>query len=761
MGKFFSNRKGSGVAISWIASYLCVLLIPIIAHSLTLWVSDNAVREDIRNNNQALVEQMRSMLDTRLNEVLRFQNELRIDPAFVKLSQMKRPLSAQNHYDMWKASLYLQNRCINNYYISGGYIYLSLLDQTLCYGSLYDLSLTWKLVHADAVMSMENWKLTMAQNTNYTFVQIDQRNQIPQVAIISSILYNFNSKQVQATLVLLLDMDRLINSLQEMKYGSGSILLLDEHDNVLASSMNVDMDLRNKGISFKSQEDAYAIGIDGQETVTTYASSALNGWKYVLIAPLRPLEIRFRFLRIFSLVSIILSAGIGLALAYRLAKTRMHFIYEVMTKLSGSKNVSDNGNNEYVKINHMLDELLRDNDYLAVIADNQELQLQKHALARLLRPGIGVENTLSSTGVSFEYDNYIVAILFLNETLETSLPTVERDTILGQAAGILKAALKHINIYTLTYNSLAVLLLNIPDQPLPAADCELLTSTFASQQNSLRTEHIYLGASISASFTGADHIYEAYEDALRWVNYALMAPPGENAFYQTKAADISESMNVMTYLHTDLLCSTIATGQCDEAVALFNTMCRPFSNSPVGIGTVKLALYDICADIVRQLERDGISVHGCIKDTLSALEESINLRSMIDAVRDAVRSAAHEYQAQRKAAERTLLDDIYEDLKAHYTESDFNITALSRHLGKSLSYISKYYKDSTGVGLFDTLNRMRIDHAKTLIKDSNKSITSIINEAGFENLGSFIRVFKRYEGITPGWFQKQTDADKK
>ena len=93
-------------------------------------------------------------------------------------------------------------------------------------------------------------------------------------------------------------------------------------------------------------------------------------------------------------------------------------------------------------------------------------------------------------------------------------------------------------------------------------------------------------------------------------------------------------------------------------------------------------------------------------------------------------------------------------IEENYHDADFNITRLAEMLGRNLSYLSKYFKDRTGVGLYDYLNRARIAQAKRLIDQSDAPISSLIGQAGFENLGSFIRVFKKYEGMTPGAYQK-------
>jgi len=49
---------------------------------------------------------------------------------------------------------------------------------------------------------------------------------------------------------------------------------------------------------------------------------------------------------------------------------------------------------------------------------------------------------------------------------------------------------------------------------------------------------------------------------------------------------------------------------------------------------------------------------------------------------------------------------------------------------------------------------MRIDRAKTLLRETNRTIEEIAEEVGFLSSTSFIRSFGKYEKITPGSYRK-------
>lgn len=50
---------------------------------------------------------------------------------------------------------------------------------------------------------------------------------------------------------------------------------------------------------------------------------------------------------------------------------------------------------------------------------------------------------------------------------------------------------------------------------------------------------------------------------------------------------------------------------------------------------------------------------------------------------------------------------------------------------------------------------MRIERAKTLLKREDHNMSETAMEAGFNDLGTFIRQFKKFTGITPAAYKIQ------
>ena len=64
-----------------------------------------------------------------------------------------------------------------------------------------------------------------------------------------------------------------------------------------------------------------------------------------------------------------------------------------------------------------------------------------------------------------------------------------------------------------------------------------------------------------------------------------------------------------------------------------------------------------------------------------------------------------------------------------------------------------------GFGLLEYINRCRVNRAKELLQNEpSLSIATIAKQVGFDYPNSFIRIFKKFEGMTPGEFRRKNDG---
>ena len=82
---------------------------------------------------------------------------------------------------------------------------------------------------------------------------------------------------------------------------------------------------------------------------------------------------------------------------------------------------------------------------------------------------------------------------------------------------------------------------------------------------------------------------------------------------------------------------------------------------------------------------------------------------------------------------------------------------LAGELGMSESRFSRFFRRATGNTFTDFVNRVRVNRAGQLLMETDRLVTHICYEVGFNNVANFNRRFLEIKGLTPSEFRRQAD----
>ncbi len=102
-----------------------------------------------------------------------------------------------------------------------------------------------------------------------------------------------------------------------------------------------------------------------------------------------------------------------------------------------------------------------------------------------------------------------------------------------------------------------------------------------------------------------------------------------------------------------------------------------------------------------------------------------------------------------------LVDVIIGFLNENISEK-LSLDEICNKVKYSKSFVCKTFKEQTGETLFSYFNRIKIEKAKILLKESNLTLSGISNELGFSEAKYFGAMFKKYEGISPSCYREKT-----
>ncbi|MDF2678202.1 MAG: hypothetical protein K0Q97_2546 [Bacillota bacterium] len=96
----------------------------------------------------------------------------------------------------------------------------------------------------------------------------------------------------------------------------------------------------------------------------------------------------------------------------------------------------------------------------------------------------------------------------------------------------------------------------------------------------------------------------------------------------------------------------------------------------------------------------------------------------------------------------------------NYSDSSLSLNSVSEICGISSSYLSRIFITYFHSGFSEYLNKYRTEQAKGLMLTTDFTIAQIGDKTGFNSPQNFIRVFKKYQGETPGQYRGRCSISK-
>ena len=84
-------------------------------------------------------------------------------------------------------------------------------------------------------------------------------------------------------------------------------------------------------------------------------------------------------------------------------------------------------------------------------------------------------------------------------------------------------------------------------------------------------------------------------------------------------------------------------------------------------------------------------------------------------------------------------------------------STVAGELGMSESRFSRFFRRATGNTFTDFVNLVRVNRACQLLMETDRQVTRICYEVGFNNVANFNRRFREIKGMTPSEFRHQAD----
>ena len=119
--------------------------------------------------------------------------------------------------------------------------------------------------------------------------------------------------------------------------------------------------------------------------------------------------------------------------------------------------------------------------------------------------------------------------------------------------------------------------------------------------------------------------------------------------------------------------------------------------------------------------------------------------------------ASADYIKTRFEPVNKRVNRIHEFLMKNY-KGDVDLKEIAEVAHMAPASVCRFFKNSTGLTIFEYLNKIKINYACQLLLNTDLNVLDISYDCGFNNLSHFNKQFRKFIGATPTQFRKFRDS---
>jgi two-component system response regulator YesN len=707
----------------WFLSYLLMFSIPSFFSYAAYKNVETELREEITHAHTQVLRQFRIYIESKLKELdintLTISNNSQI----MSLIAKNRLYTRKEAYDTYQARLFLERINFANYAINDLFLYFRNKDHIVSGSRSTDRRMFYDLDASDTDFSWDAWR---------ALIETAERNSL--VSVSGDELYYFASLvgntgyMDDAVLVYVLDKQSIRSDLTNLDLLGGSSLFM----RTSASDPEILLSWGDGPSPDGADRSGRTVLVDRPDD---------RPIEFGMSIPQDALLGKVLIVRRYTIVGFLgaIMLGLGAALFFTL---RHYSPTKSILSIISHRSLPKAGlfSDEYSLIIRTLTQSFEE-------SDQKDRELRDFFLIRLIRGQVSDEAQIAEGlrryGIDFSYDWFNVILINLKDTKPEASSASKAGSMKLLASSEID---KH---WILSIDNSIIVLLNFENGNIDIN--RIVEGVYRDFE-----EHFSIDFSMSVgnAHAGTAGLRIAYREALEAIEYAEIFEKSD-IITQDQIKSGKDSYH-FTMEDENRLVNAIRSGNEEEALALFDRVVSAnLAEKRVRPAMGKLLLYNLAVSLLRQVFEPSAEFSGKAGDFADKLVSCNSLNEM----RVLLEHSIGEYcRANKGKLEAGQYEDLVRKVKAYiesrYTDKNLNVAELGEQFRISPYYLSRIFKDSTTEGLLDYIHKRRIDTSIVLIKSTDATVQEVANQIGYDNIHSFIRIFKKFHGLTPGEFKK-------
>ncbi|GAA3408504.1 helix-turn-helix domain-containing protein [Paenibacillus hodogayensis] len=157
-------------------------------------------------------------------------------------------------------------------------------------------------------------------------------------------------------------------------------------------------------------------------------------------------------------------------------------------------------------------------------------------------------------------------------------------------------------------------------------------------------------------------------------------------------------------------------------------------------------------ELPAELQSAWLAASSHLEDALREGETLEEIGEAFAAVFASVEERLREWRESKQS--HSVLQEVKRYIDEHYADPGLSQTMLAEAFRLHPTSISRLFKEEFGVKFVEYVNSVRLDRATELMETTDLPVHEIAQAAGFTHSQTFIKMFKKSTGFTPGSYRK-------
>lgn len=726
--RILNSKSSLKIIFNYLKTEIVIILILCFGTVLIYGILNKSLKNQIINVNKVLLQNTINSIEKEFSNMDELISLINSNPRVLRC--MNAPLNLKNsdqNYNAYEVIKDLNTYVYSNRFVKGIHLFF---DNDIIISNEYKTNYDFYFEHFDKsgydvnslISTYNHRKLVYAKDKEESMNKLYYANSLPVG----------NRKVWDVTAIIEIDMDVIASFLQSNLFtGTTEIFLL--------SSEQIPI-LKLNPIKENSED---------MDEIKTIVKSKVLGWEIVSKIP--QTEFEKKFMSIKSTIISILLFSLFVVLVFAVVFAYKH--YRPIARLIGI--VNDDGINVtnegiFKHIEESMRKTINENKGLKHKVRKQTEYLTDNAVEKLLKKGIIMGNDtdeiIDMSDIKFKSAKLVV--LSIKPFLSGAYINDYSD-IINRIRKMLKQEQEGYVFY-INESNISVLVEIINEQIFIPMEFGI---RIVKMLDSL---DIQSAVGIGGICHSVKDLNRSYKEALLSLN-TLHKDRGEVILYNS----IKNSMEIKTKYYYPIsieqeIINNVKAGNIEKVKALLEEVySENFKEIQLSRQISRILIYNIVSTAMKIIND--------LKIDLEKFEDANILKQLYNAetVNSAYGSLISTYtiicrlvNKNKKSNNINMFENIRHYLIEEYNNPDISLTLIADRFNLSISYLSRFFKENAGINFNDYVQKLRIENAKQLFKESeNILVEDVAAKVGYNNSGSLIRAFKKYEGITPGEYR--------